>query len=82
MRTRAHSLHAQLMEAADGFALGALLATTFCLFDLHGVGTLIARDESPAVPLLLLIAGLGGTFAAAAFGTGLYLSAGTSDGPP
>jgi hypothetical protein len=75
VRPRKHKPHAPLLEAADGFALGALLATAICLFDLHGLGTMIAQDRAPLVPLLLLIAGLGGTFAVAAFGTGLCLGA-------
>jgi hypothetical protein len=73
MRAGAHALHLPLMEAADGFALGALFATALCAFDLYGLGTLIAQDRAPLLPLMLLIAGLGGTFAAAAFGTGLCL---------
>ena len=78
MRGRPHPLRAPLLEAADGFALGALLAAALCLFDLHGVGTLIAQDRAPFIPLFLLLAGLGGTFAAAAFGTALCFSSAPS----
>jgi hypothetical protein len=69
------------LEAAGGLALAALFTTALCALDLHGLGTLIARDEAPGVALLLLLAGLGGTFAVAVFGTGLCLSTVTSDGP-
>lgn len=81
-RSEDHLLRSCALEAARGFALAALFVVALCALDLHGLATLIARDRAPAVPLILVLAGLGGTFAAAAFGTGLYLSAVTSDERP
>jgi hypothetical protein len=76
MREGKQPLRTSTLEAAGGFALAAIFTIALCAFDLHGLGTLIARDEAPGVALLLLIAGLGGTFAVAAFGTALCFSAG------
>jgi hypothetical protein len=73
VRGREHPLAAPLLQALAGAALGALFVLALCAFDLHGLGTLIAQDRAPGIALLLLLAGLGGTFAAGAFGTALCL---------
>ena len=76
MRPAAHPPRAPVLQACSGAALAALLVLALCGLDLHGLGTLIAEDRAPYVPMLLLMAGLAGTFAAAAFGTGLCMQRG------
>ncbi|MCC6946717.1 MAG: hypothetical protein IT539_03035 [Bradyrhizobiaceae bacterium] len=59
------------LPACGGLASAVLFIAALYLLDLHGLGTLIAEDEAPLVPVVILLMGLGGTFAAAAIGTGL-----------
>lgn len=63
------------ISAADGAALGALIAVLIIRFNLHEIGDLLANSAHSAGYTLMLIIGMAHTFGMVAAGTAIWIRA-------
>ena len=63
------------LSAADGAALGALIAVLIIRFNFHEIGDLLANSAHSAGYTLMLIIGMAHTFGMVAAGTAIWMRA-------
>ena len=70
-RSERHVIRLLAWNAAAGAALGVQFAAFLVYWDVAGLGSLLARSDSPLPALALLFAGFAVTFGSAVCGTAL-----------